>query len=92
MKDQTVRGPSTEPGHAQCVDNQLPGHALAHRETDHLTAEQVDDDRKIEPSFLIPHLGDVASPNPIRRLDCKPAFQKIRREGEALGTIELPRR
>jgi hypothetical protein len=38
MKDQTVRRPSTEPGHAQCVDNQLPGHAVAHREPDHLTA------------------------------------------------------
>src|SRR5674536_90390 len=87
MKDQTVRGPSTEPVHAQCVDNQLPGHALAHREPDHLTAEQVDDDREIKPSFLCPHIGDVASPNPIWRLDCKPAFQKVRRDGKAMRTI-----
>src|SRR5450759_4340526 len=87
MKDQTVRGLSTEPGHAQCVDNQLPGHALAHREADHLAAEQVDDDREIEPSFLCPHIGDVAGPDPIRRLDVKPTLQQVRRDGKAMRTV-----
>ena len=87
MKDQPGRGSSTEPGHAQGVDDQLPGHALAHREANHLTAEQVDDDREIDPSFLCPEIGDVASPDMIRRLDAKLALQQVWRDRKAMRTI-----
>jgi hypothetical protein len=69
MKDQSTFRTSAEPGHAQCVDDQLPRHAFAHRKADHLTAEQIDDDREIEPAFVCPEIGDVASPDAIRRLD-----------------------
>ncbi len=68
MKDQSACRPSAEPGHAQCVNDQFPSHAFAHRKADHLTAEQIDDDREIEPAFVCPEMGDVASPDAIRRL------------------------
>ena len=87
MKDQPRRGSSAEPGHAQCIDDQCPRHALAHREADDLTAEQIDDDREIEPAFLRPEIGDVAGPDTVRRFDAKVALQQVRRDRKPMRTV-----
>jgi hypothetical protein len=87
VKDQPRRGSTTEPGHAQVVDDQLPGHALAHCEANHLTAQQVDDDRERDPPFLCPEIGDVAGPSPIGRRDAKPAVQQVWRHRKTMITV-----
>src|SRR5450631_2447771 len=84
---QAPRRPSSEPSHAQRVDDQLPGHALVHRKADNLTAEQIDDDRKIDPAFRRPEIGDVARPDSIRRFDAKLALEQVRRNGKVMGAV-----
>jgi hypothetical protein len=84
MKDQAVRGRSGT-GHAQCVDNQWPGHLFAHRETGHLTAEQVDVDSRCDLDGL--DAGDAA--DRVKHLVIEPRAPMYRDVREPAGGAGL---
>ena len=67
MEDMTCASVVTapEPGHLQCVDDQIAVHLRLHRQADHPSAEQVDDHGQIQPALVGWDVGNVAGPPPI---------------------------
>ena len=50
-------------------------------------ARSVDDDGKIEPAFLGPEIGDVAGPDPVRRIDGEVASQQVWRHRQIMCAV-----
>jgi hypothetical protein len=87
MEDQTYPRPPPKPSHPQSVDHQLPRHPPGHGEADHLTAEQIDDDRQIQPALLGPATSDVAGPDLVRHIRLEVPLQEVRRDGEVMFAV-----
>ena len=77
MVQQGIRLSAPPDRHHQCVGDELRGHAVAHRPSDHTPGEQVDDDSDVEPSFGGPDVGEVGDPPLVRRLGRELAVEDV---------------
>ena len=63
MHNQSCRRSTSEPGHAQRIHDQLLRHARLDRPAHHLSTEQVQHHRQIQPTFIGRQIRDVRRPD-----------------------------
>jgi len=73
--------------HQQGLLGQVRGRPRLCRPADDTSREQVDDDTKIQPSFVRSRVGDVGHPDLIRRGRLEPLLQPILSHNGGLATI-----
>src|SRR3954452_16508224 len=58
--------PRTAPldGHGQCGHGKFGAHMLAHRPTNYLAGEPVEDHGQVEPALAVRDIGDIRQPDP----------------------------
>ena len=77
MEDHPLTRAAPEPGHPQGVLDQAGLHVWRHTPAHHLAAEQVNDRGQVQPPLIGGDIGDVSTPELIRRLRGEPALHQI---------------
>ena len=80
MNQHRFAGPAPPDGHQQGVQGQLGVDAVAHGPTHHLTREQVNNHRQVQPAFVSADVGDVRHPRLVGHFHRELLLQHIGRE------------
>ena len=80
-------GTAPQPGHLQCIDDQIAVHLRLHRPAHHPAAEQVDHHSQKQPALVGWDVGDVAGPRPVRRGHRKVAIQQVGCDRQAVSAV-----
>ncbi len=87
MDNQARCRTAAKPRHTQRVRYQLRAHVRLHRPTRDLTAEQVEDDRQVQPTLVSPEIGDVRTPGLVGARGREVALQQVWRDRQAVITV-----
>ena len=79
--------PPPEPGYRQRASHDVRGHARFERPTDNFPVDQIEHDRHIEPTFVLPQVSIVLCPDPIRCRWREVSCQKVVRHWQAVIRI-----
>jgi len=80
-------GTAPQPGHLQCIDDQIAVHLRLHRPAHHAATEQVDDHGQKQPALMGWNVGDVAGPRPVWRGHGKVAIQQVGCDRQAMPAV-----
>ena len=80
MNQHRLAGPAPPNGHQQRIQSQLGVDAVAHGPTHHLTREQVNNHRQVQPAFVSADVGNVRHPRLVGHFHRELLLQHIGRE------------
>jgi len=81
MMQQPARLTSSPDRHDQGIGHQLRCHLLTHRPTHDSAGEQIKDNSKIQPAFILPKICEIGNPALVRCRRLKLPIEQVRRNG-----------
>lgn len=87
VEDAAFRRSAQPNGHVECPDRQILLHPVADRPAHDAAAVQIEDNGKVEPALLRPHIGDIASPLAVGRIGDKIAIEPVRCDTQATVAV-----